>query len=135
MREGSGPDVVSLEPRARKWSTSPLRMWVGVLASVVLVVVVIVAGFRFSHHSTSGASPGTCESLIGQWVNPKATCTDSAAARGSFPCYRNHERQGQFYWIDYPENGSMTLIGRPGGVWYGVPHSWSVPQMASKVGC
>jgi len=101
----------------------------------MLIVGVIVAGVRMSHHSSRAASPGTCESLIGQPVNPKATCTDSAAARGSFPCYRNHQQQGRFYWIDYPEDGSMTLIGRRGGLWYGVPHSWSVPQMAGKVGC
>jgi hypothetical protein len=103
-------------------------------AALVLAAGVVACGAGGS--SSRVVPPGTCGSLIGKPVNAAATCSDAAGARGSFGCYpKRHQLQGRFYWISYPEDGSRTLAGRWGGVWYRVPPDWSIQQMAARIGC
>ena len=103
-------------------------------AALVLAAGVVACGAGGS--SSSVVPHGTCGSLIGKLVNPAATCSDADGARGSLGCYpKHHQLQGRFYWISYSEDGSRTLAGRRGGVWYRVPPNWSIQQMAARIGC
>jgi hypothetical protein len=91
-----------------------------------------------SSSSTTAAAAGTdCASLVGQAVDAAVvrTCTGGSGASGSGGCYPNGKRDGTFYWINYPEDGSKFLYGRAGGKWSSGPKSMTVSAMAKGAGC
>jgi hypothetical protein len=63
------------------------------------------------------------------------TCTGGSGFSGSGGCYPSGKRDGKYYWVSYPEDGSKMLFGRPGGKWASGPDSMDMGNMGQKIGC
>lgn len=88
------------------------------------------SGFRVARHTTTGTV--SCDTLVGQSVNPHARCGNSANS-ASAGCYQSGKRHGDYYWID---TGTGSFVyGRPGSTWQTGPQPLSRGQMAKQLGC
>ncbi len=88
------------------------------------------SGFRVAGDATTGTV--SCDSLIGQPVNPRARCGDSGDS-ASANCYQSGKRHGDYYWMD---TGTGNFVyGRPGSVWQVGAKPLSRGEMAKQLGC
>jgi hypothetical protein len=83
MSQGSNSETVSFDPHGGKRQRAPVRTWVKVLALVVLIAVLILAGFRahewWTHPTLFGDTDGNSASVS---TDPETTW--------SFPLSRPH---------------------------------------------
>jgi hypothetical protein len=100
MREGSGADVISVEPTPRTPSRSRAQVWLRVLVSMLLIVGVVVAGSGVYHWWTR-------PTLLGGPYGDQSVVSSDPHTVWSFPLSKPHPGHAD----------TVTFRGAPEPVW------------------